>query len=544
METVYEGPLLVPTEKGSSVLYKDKLLYSKYNPSKTLCEHIKALSILPNTLVLCASPVLDYGIQALLDKLPSNSFILCIQPDLLLFDFAKSHSPIFSAKVPHFLFEHISELSIATDTFLKLDAQYNFFRLLVVHGTSLSTSEKEQGCFFNALITNIEKTLKQKQINRLTLISLGQAYSLNTFKNLTFLSKTDTPFYTTENIRINKPIIILGGGPSLTTNVIKSIAKIKKNCFVLALDAVASKVSASIELDGIVVLESQPFISPAFVSIQKHNKSKKTLLFADLTTMPSLLRLTTFPLVISCTVYAKTAYLMRLLKTGLFSKPFDSFGSVGLAALNIALCIRSSEEIPIFTSGLDFSYTMPFTHSHYAFQMQKIFSQHTKLNPVFKGDVFFSDSVVKFHKSQELVFSTPNLISYADVFNNTFKKMPNVYSVDTFARDNSISLEKMTSLVLQYDELDNISYIRQAKVDTIRLFLQEIQQELITIKNALTNNITLDNNTLILLLQKNDFLYIHFPDYNASHTFNILEKSFLQRIRIEVEYFLKHITGY
>ena len=51
-------------------------------------EIIDKLTILPNTLVICFSPLLGYGLAELFNKLPESCHVLCIEYDSQLFDFS------------------------------------------------------------------------------------------------------------------------------------------------------------------------------------------------------------------------------------------------------------------------------------------------------------------------------------------------------------------------------------------------------------------------------------------------------------------------
>ena len=81
-------PCLVETRQGFSVLYQNTPLYSKYAPKDSILKVIDNLQILPNTLILCFSPVLGYGLQELVNKLPESSFILALEKDKNLYDFS------------------------------------------------------------------------------------------------------------------------------------------------------------------------------------------------------------------------------------------------------------------------------------------------------------------------------------------------------------------------------------------------------------------------------------------------------------------------
>ena len=82
-------PCLVNTSQGFSILYKEKYLYSKYNPSKAIIQKINELNILPGTIFLCFSPVLSYGLKELLQKIPENCLVIACEFDKELYSFSK-----------------------------------------------------------------------------------------------------------------------------------------------------------------------------------------------------------------------------------------------------------------------------------------------------------------------------------------------------------------------------------------------------------------------------------------------------------------------
>ena len=85
-----EKPCLVSTERGFSLSYQGRFLYSKYAPDRAILGTIQNLNILPGTLIIAFSPALWLGINALLEKLPENSFVLGVEFDKELHDFADS----------------------------------------------------------------------------------------------------------------------------------------------------------------------------------------------------------------------------------------------------------------------------------------------------------------------------------------------------------------------------------------------------------------------------------------------------------------------
>ena len=85
---INEKPCLVQAKQGFSVSYKNKFLYSKYNPQSTIEKLISELQIQEDSLIIINSPILFYGIDLLKNKLPNNSVIIAIEHDKKLYDFS------------------------------------------------------------------------------------------------------------------------------------------------------------------------------------------------------------------------------------------------------------------------------------------------------------------------------------------------------------------------------------------------------------------------------------------------------------------------
>ena len=89
-------PCLVETRQGLSVLYENRYLYSKYNPAASIERLVDRLELKNDTLVLCFSPVLGYGLKKLAEKLPSGCFMLAIEADAQLLELY--NTDFFTAK--------------------------------------------------------------------------------------------------------------------------------------------------------------------------------------------------------------------------------------------------------------------------------------------------------------------------------------------------------------------------------------------------------------------------------------------------------------
>ena len=83
-------PCLVNARQGVSVFYKERFLYSKYCPEKSILDCISNLTFLPDTLILLFSPCLFLGINELLAKLNENCFLLALEDEQPLYELAKT----------------------------------------------------------------------------------------------------------------------------------------------------------------------------------------------------------------------------------------------------------------------------------------------------------------------------------------------------------------------------------------------------------------------------------------------------------------------
>ena len=61
-------PCLVETRQGLSVLYENRFLYSKYNPAANIERLVDTLEFKNDTLILCFSPILGYGLNKLAEN--------------------------------------------------------------------------------------------------------------------------------------------------------------------------------------------------------------------------------------------------------------------------------------------------------------------------------------------------------------------------------------------------------------------------------------------------------------------------------------------
>jgi len=103
--------------------------------------------------------------------------------------------------------------------------------------------------------------------------------------------------------------------------------------------------------------------------------------------------------------------------------------------------------------------------------------------------------------------------------------------------------EASCSINKNNDKKNFINYNYADKEKAIKDFLISEKEKLLRLKSIFTGKIVSSDAEIKTLLLSMPYLYLHFPDYNSlSET--LLDKHFLSRVRIEIEYFLKiHLTN-
>ena len=242
-------------------------------------------------------------------------------------------------------------------------------------------------------------------------------------------------------------------------------------------------------------------------------------------------------------------------------------GSVGLAALALAERL-AFDGLPIFHTGLDFSWGRGFSHSKLSYQVKNLFSDISKIKSLYTGESLFPDKL-SFEKGKNgsLVFTSPNLKNYGELYKKLFASKENFFDIgqsglelnskkisfdaakkiidDFYSCGGVIDLnyEASCSINKNNDKKNFICYDYADKEKVIKDFLISEKEKLLRLKSIFTGKIVSSDGEIKTLLLSMPYLYLHFPDYNSlSET--ILDKHFLSRVRIEIEYFLKiHLTN-
>jgi hypothetical protein len=544
-----EKPCLVKAGQGFSVLYKNRYLYSKYNPEKNVLTAVFSLTLLPGTLVLACSPCLGTGLAELSERLPADCFILGCECDSELYETAGKYIP---PSIKNFALPSPSELSALPVLLNKRKAVLRNGAVLPPAGTfrrvvriDLSAGVQFAPQFYENLVRAAEDAVGLFWKNRITLTKLGRRYSLNLFLNLSHLPETtpvESLFHT-----VKKPVLVLGAGESMEQTV-NELKNFRGAFYVLAADAALPALTASgITPDAVVCEEAQAAIADAFFGIG----DRDIHIFTGITSWPDIYELCSEKRHISyfATQYDDTAFFEKLGELHILPAVIPPLGSVGLTAVYLALHLRSDENVPIYVSGLDFSYSAGLTHVRGAPAHTVRLTNAARTKPAANyGAAFgYGASAVK-GKTGKPVYSVISLLSYVQTFRGMFSETKNVF--DAGKSGVELGIKKMDITHSAYPSTSGeINKTGKNILDTqkkqkIRQFYSAEKKALNELTDILSNgqNIPEPERNLIIthLLTGREYLYLHFPDgYKFS-----LEQSFLKRVRTEIDFFLKKIhTG-
>ena len=529
----------IETSQGFSVSYKEHFLYSKYNPSKNIISAIEKLQLLPGTLILCCSPLLGYGIAELLQKLPENCLVILCEAEVALYDFSEREGSlkITDKRVLVIPLEKLSELPLEIYKFAKSGLYKRVIRLDLSAGVQFNSD------FYNRLFSACSDSLMTFWKNRITLTKFGRRYSKNLFENLHYLaeSKPITDFFGS----IDKPIIVFGAGESTQTllDELKNQARTSDYYILCADTALQPLIKNGIRPDGVFIEEAQSVIMKAFIGTLK--AFDKTRIFAGLSSLPNLVHKTGAENTsFFFTEYAEGSFFDSLKKKSFMPPANLPFGSVGLTAVYYAIKFRKSEEVPVYIAGLDFSYSIGLTHTKGALAHILRLVHANRLVPPQNYAAAYGLGAEKIcGKDGCAVITTPTLKSYAAMFQSYFSGKKNLFDAGKSGIDLGLPAARIDSFLA--DAPRKGGKVREAEAPgnsfekEIDNFLAGERRALGELRDLLTGHTELKGEELLEEIKKlaspREYLYLHFAD---GFKFS-LDQSFLNRIRVEIDYFLK-----
>ena len=578
------NPRSVQTEGGISVLYKGRYLYSKYAPEKAIKRTVLSKPVAPGTLVLACSPVLCLCLAELCASLPENCFVLGCEFDAVLYDFSLKYIP---HDIARFALLSPDELPDLPFMLTKRRAETKSGAFLPPAGTfrrvlraDFSAGTQFFPQHYAALTEAAENAVMRFWKNRVTLIKFGRRFSRNLFRNIARLPRS-CPI---ENLAqsVEKPIIVFGAGESMEKTA-RSIRSVQSAFYIVAADAaLAPLFRFGIEPDAVVCEEAQSVIAPFFLGAN----GKRFRVFAGITSWPKLFDLSDGTICYFSPHYDDTAFFDSLVVRRILPCIMPPLGSVGLTATKIALMLRKTDRIPVFVTGLDFSYRAGTTHARGSAPHTARLASSFRISPAANYEAAFGCSMQKIiGKDGSPFFTSPALLSYVQTFRAYFSESPNLFDagttgielgipqkdVDDLIREivNTVGAERdrrkkdangAESIVGKKDSENDIdrkgadekavyaektfterTAFLERKALSVRNFYEKEECALERLKNILSSgrNMSEDERRVEIekLLAAREYLYLHFPD-GLKASFDL---SFLKRVRAEIDFFIKDI---
>ena len=570
--------------KAFTLQYKNRFLYSKYNPQKNILQAVKSLELLPGTLVLVFSPALFYGFKELEQKCKAaSSAILCVEADSALHSFASQE--IIRQDLAATILPFDQNTPRGLDDFFNGSRQK--FRRVVRLDFSAGVSLAPE--FYQNFYQCAQNIVAAFWKNRLTLVRLGRLYCKNLFKNLLQASRA-LPFEALERT-VEKPILVCGAGESLdeltafgSANIAKTetacktekaadktdtdckakkaaaLAAINERFFILAVDAaVPALCAAGIKIDAVAATESQLAIEKAYIGLKSENALQGQerggpIFFFDLTSRAAIARRFASRAAFYFSQFDKNNFLSRLQKEGLLPTIAPPLGSIGLTAVYLALRLRKSPAVPVCVLGLDFSFSAGRTHARGTAQSAALLAQSNRLKPAQNCAAAYEPGTEKITgKDGRAYWTSKNLFGYAALFRQYFKGTPALYDLGKSGIDLGLerrhfedvlgSQEGAAAFGLPYDF--GKSHEAAALEKKAENFLREELAALRALADLLSKgdgskfrdkNLSLDEQ-ILQSLRGREYLYLHFPDGTEPS----LERSFLTRVRAQIDFFAKDI---
>jgi len=340
-----EEPLLRDTGEGFTVTLRGRRIYPESLPVESACRRVRAFLPEPNTLVFVPSVGLGYGLKELLDRLPPSSAVLCVERERGLMALALRQGLPDDGRLS---IVRAEEPGTAVSALRRLGT-HRFRRVREVRlcgGAQLAAS------FYSEVRECLEREIATHWRNRMTLMHMGSLWVRNLFDNLAEAAACPS----LEGLRIASPIWVAGAGPSLDAGM-TLLRRARPKVVLMAADtALPALMAQGLEPDFVVALESQHANLADFIP----RGTSRTMLLCDATSHPSVTRLFAGRLRFFSSAFADLPLFDRMAAAGLLPKRIPPLGSVGVAAVMLALELGSGD---VLLSGLDFSHATDRTHA-------------------------------------------------------------------------------------------------------------------------------------------------------------------------------------
>ncbi|MDR0637573.1 MAG: DUF115 domain-containing protein [Spirochaetaceae bacterium] len=602
-----DTPRVVPAKRGYAVFYEGKALLSTRDPATACERLVAALSKDERTLYLCVSPLFGYGLPRLLDTMRPSSAILCVETEPPLADFTRRHLPPDLTRHPRFALaadptddvlaavfarwghrvfrrvvrfdlssaaalhpvryrniEEILRREIALEwenaaTLMKLGRRYalNFLRNLRLLGTvpsvetfRLLSEENDKGgkhppclqpsrnykpvraCSFapssgTPLCGESPATppdpgegpvLGGGACPRRRGLSpsggdcpqwRGLSPAEGAVSTRWGLSPRDGACPPARGLSpaegpvpASRVIHVLGAGPSLD----RFFTDYSGGSIVCVDTALPALRSHGLKASLAVTLEAQHWNLRDFIGCRDTARA----LAMDMSALPVTADCVDGPTYLFFTPWTPLRIFDRL--RGLLPLEIPPLGNVGITAYTLANCLFRGIIVP---HGLDFAFTIDQYHCRDSPGHIELLRRLDHLHSLFPVEAALrSSTFAAVNDRGKPIRQDPVMRRYRGLF-----------------------------LTVQHNGISAVTPPSPAKRETATAFTRTIRFELTRIRNILSGQEKASSTELAALLNTNDFLFAHYPDYaGTQNPANIEDISFLKRIRAEIDAFIQAVT--
>jgi hypothetical protein len=343
-----DEPVLTQTAEGATVSYRGRLLYSPDTPRTSAARRARTIPAEERTLYFVPSLGLGYGLDALLERCPPSSHILCVEVDQTLMALGSRGAGGPLPRDGRLTVVRTDDPRVVAALLVRKGAGA-FRRCRLVN---LSGGYHLDRPVYDAMFAALERQIAEHWQNRMTSIHLGSLWVKNLLANLPRLGDA-LPLAA---MRGPGPVVVAGAGPSLE-RALPALRDLRGRARLVAVDTALPVLACSgVRPDVVFVLEAQQANLYDFLP----RPDPATPLIADLTAHPESVRLFRGPLAFVLSSFADLGLLRRLEESGLSPHRLPALGSVGVAACAVALELTDAE---VWTCGLDFAFEGDKTHA-------------------------------------------------------------------------------------------------------------------------------------------------------------------------------------
>ncbi|MDR1316824.1 MAG: DUF115 domain-containing protein [Spirochaetales bacterium] len=337
-----EGPVLYSGERP---------LYHPQNPKSRAAGAARREHISAHTLVLVPSPLFGYGLDVLLENLPEESRVLCVEHDKELMAASLRHFPPELMRDSRVAFIRAADAQEVCRFAERRFGTHLFRRVAVV---CLSRGYSLFPDFYRGLSARLLDMIQSYWRNRMTSLHIGRLWMGNLFTNLALLPAC----LPAAHAGFTRPLFIAGAGESLEKHLGFLSARRAEFALICVDTALPVLRAAGISPDLIIIAEAQFANIYDFAGLRDWNIP----IAADLCSYPGILRRFTGPRYIFLSRFTGLSWFSRSEVQAILPPFIPPLGSVGVMALYLA-CRAAAQTCPVFLTGMDLRYPAGKPHA-------------------------------------------------------------------------------------------------------------------------------------------------------------------------------------